>query len=412
MEHQARRVRQRQRAARVGGGHLARAVPDHAVRMDAPGPEPFHQGALQHEDGRLGEPDLVERFLRSGEARLAQREVRVLPPVRLDGVDHAAEDGIGVVERPPASRPLRALPGEHHHQPGFAFIHRRDRRRVLRELVQRLDQRLPAVHRKGGSGGEVGAPAAEIAGQGVEVDLPFPEHLPQLPRAPRQSVGCARRQGDHEAGLRCQRHRPDPRPRRTVLAYHAVPVGSPEPERIDADSDGAIGERLALGLHVHGTALEIDLRVRHQEVPRDRRKGAPLHHQEDLEQGAVEGRGFHVPHVALHRCQPERHGSIEAAEGFRDRVAFDAVAHHGAGRMGFDVVEVLRRPARAGAGRAHQVGLRVTGGRGDVASLRQAAGAVGGARRIDRGPLQHGVDVVSVSLGGLERLDRECEGAL
>ena len=63
MEHQARRVRQRQRAARVGGGHLAGAVPDHAVRMDAPRSEPFHQGALQHEDDGLGEPDLVERFL-------------------------------------------------------------------------------------------------------------------------------------------------------------------------------------------------------------------------------------------------------------------------------------------------------------------------------------------------------------
>ena len=258
----------------------------------------------------------------------------------------------------------------------------------------------------------MGAPAAEIAGQGVEVDLPFRERIPQLLRTLGQCARSARRQRNHEPGLRCQRHRPDPRLRRTVLAYHAVPVGSPEPERIDADGDRAIGERLALGLHVHGTALEIDLRVRHQEVPRDRRKGAPLHHQEDLEQGAVEGRGFHVPHVALHRCQPERHGSIEAAEGFRDRVAFDAVAHHGAGRMRFDVVEVPRCTARAGAGRTHQLDLRVTGRRGDVAPLRQAAGAVGGARGIDRGPLQHAVDGVSVPLGRRERLDREREGSL
>ena len=130
MEHQARRVRQRQRAARIGGGHLARAVPHHAVRMDAPRPEPLHQGTLQHEDDGLGEPDLVERFLGSGETRRAQREVRVVAPVRLDGVDHAAKDGIGVVERPTASRPLGALPGEHHHQPGFVFVHRRDRGRV------------------------------------------------------------------------------------------------------------------------------------------------------------------------------------------------------------------------------------------------------------------------------------------
>ena len=281
MEDQTRRVRQRKRAACVGGGHLAGAVTDDAVRVDAACPEPFYQGALDHEDDGLSEPDFVERFLRSGEAGLAQREVRVLPPVCLGGIDRAAKDGLGIVERTPATRPLRALSGEHHGQPGFSLLYRGNRRGVVHEGVQSLDQRLPAVNRKGGAGGKVGAPAAEIAGQGIEVQLSLPKRLPQLPRALHQRAGRTRRQGNHESGPRCQRHRPDPWLRRTVFPYHAVPVGTPEPERIDAEGDGAIGERLALGLHVHGATLEVDLRVRHQEVPRDRRKGAPLHHQED-----------------------------------------------------------------------------------------------------------------------------------
>ena len=175
MEHQAGRLRERERSARVRGGHLAGAVTDHAVRMDAPGPEPLHQGALEHEDDGLGEPDLVERLLGRGEARLAQREVRVLPPVRLDGVDHAAEDGIGIVERAPAPRPLRALAGEHHGDSGLAFVHRpQTGAGVFREGVQRLGQCLPASHGKGGTSREMGAAAAQIAGLRRARLLPHP----------------------------------------------------------------------------------------------------------------------------------------------------------------------------------------------------------------------------------------------
>ena len=410
MEDQACRVRQRERAARVGGRHLAGAVTDHAVGMDAPGPEPFHQGALEHEDDGLGEPDLVERTLRGGEARLAQRDVRVLAPVRLDGVDHAAEHGIDLVKRATATRPLGALTGEHHDDSGLAVIHRRNRRGFLGEGVERLDQRLPAAHREGGADREMGTAAAQVAGQGVQVHVPIPERVPQRLCALRQRARGTRRQGNHESGLRRQRHRPDPWPRRTVLRHHAVPVGPSEPERIDADGHGAIGERLALRLHLHGAALEVDLRVRHQEAPRDRRERAPLDHQEHLEQRAVERGGLHVPHVALHAGKPQRNGSAASAERLRDRVALDAVAHHGAGRMGFDVVEVPRRPPRAGAGRAHQLDLRVPGGCGDVAPLGEAAGAVGGAGRIERGSLHHGANRVSVPLRRLEWLDREREG--
>ena len=187
-------------------------------------------------------------------------------------------------------------------------------------------------------------------------------------------------------------------------------VGPPESERVDAEHDGAIGEGLTLGLHLHRAALEVDLRIRQQETPGDRGEGTPPDHQEDLEQGAVEGRGFHVADVALYAREPEGKGSIEAAEGLRDRIAFDAVADHGPGRVGLDVVEVPRRPTRTGAGSAHQLDLRVPGGRGDVAALRQSARVVGGAGRIDRASLHHGEYGVSVPLGRFERLDGERKG--
>ena len=210
MEHEARRLRERERSARVRGGHLAGAVANHAVGVDAPGPEPLHQGALEHEDDGLGEPDLVERLLGRGEARLAQREVRVLPPVRLDGVDHAAEHGVGVIERATATGPLRALSGEHHGDSGRALVDRRHRRGVLREGVQRLDQLRPVVHRKGGTRGEVSAAAAEVSGQGAKIHLPLVERLAQFAHAPSQRVGSTCRQGNHAAGLGRQRHRPYP----------------------------------------------------------------------------------------------------------------------------------------------------------------------------------------------------------
>ena len=124
MKHQAGGIRQRERPARVGGRDLSRTVSDHAVGMDAPGLEPLREGALQHEDHGLGKLYLVQFLLLGIETRVAQGAVRVLAPMLLDGVDNAAEHGIGLVEITPATRPLRALSGEHHEQPGRLFIHR------------------------------------------------------------------------------------------------------------------------------------------------------------------------------------------------------------------------------------------------------------------------------------------------
>ena len=80
--------------------------------------------------------------------------------------------------------------------------------------------------------------------------------------------------------------------------------------------------------------------------------------------------------------------------------------------MGFDVVEIPGGAAGAGRGRAHQIGLPVTGRRGDVAPRREADGVVGRSGGVDRGRLDHGMNRVSVALGRRQGLQREDERAL
>ena len=77
-----------------------------------------------------------------------------------------------------------------------------------------------------------------------------------------------------------------------------------------------------------------------------------------------------MPHVALDARNPQRHVALDTAERCGDGVALDAVADHGAGGMGFDIVELLRRAACTGTGGAHQFYLCVPSRCGDVPSLR------------------------------------------
>ena len=410
MEHQARCLRQGERSAGIGGRHLAGAVSDHALGIDAPGLEQLHERALEHEDDGLGELDFVERFLRGGETGLAQRTGRVLPPMVLDDIDDPPEDGIGVVQRAPATGPLRALSGKHHGDPALFGIGRGDGGWIPLETPQRFDQIVPGADGERGPGGEMGAAAAEIAGEGVQVHLPALERLAQRSGALFQSAGRPRRQWDHETGLARERHRPDPPGLGTIFADHAVPVGAAEAKGVDADQHRAVRERIAGRLHQHRATVEVDVRIRDHVVLRHRREGPPPHHQHDLVEGRRERGRFHVPHVALDACHPERRVP-PVTERFGDGVALDAVADHRAGRMGFDVVELPRLPAGAGAGRAHQVHLRMSGRRRDVAPRRKARSTVGGAGGIDRGGLHHGVDGVAVPFGRRQRFDRENEGS-
>ena len=253
------------------------------------------------------------------------------------------------------------------------------------------------------------AAAAEIAGQGVEVGFVFGDEVSQLPCALGECAASAGRQRNHEAGLRGERHRPDTGPGRAIFTHHAVPVGTAKAERVDSHDHWTLGKRLAVGLHLHGTAVEVDFRIGHHEILGDRRECPPLQHQEDLEQGAVERRGFHVPQIALDACDPQRGLSFGSGKRVRDGVSFDPVPHDRAGGMCLDVVEFLRRATGAGASNTHQLRLGVTGGGRDVASLRQALTPVGGAGRIHGGSFDDGVDGVPVALGCRQRFDGEDE---
>ena len=349
--------------------------------------------------------------LRGGEAGLAQRDVRVLAPVRLDRVDGAPEDGLGVVERAPATRPLRALPGEHHREAPLALLCGGDRGALLGNGIEPLFELVQVEHRKRGARGEMGATAAEIAGQRVEVHRPLGEHLAKLARGAGERLRVARGQGNDVAGVRSQGDGPDARTRRAVLAQHAVPVGASEAEGVDADDDGMLGKGLDFRLHPHRAAVEVDLGIRHQVVLRRRREGAPLHHQDDLQHRAMEGGRFHVPDVALDARDPERHLAIGSGERLRDGVAFDPIAHHGARRVGLEVVELPGSAPGARGGGAHQLDLGVAGRRGDVPARCEADGVVGRAGGVDRARLDHGMNGIAVALGRRERLQREDEGA-
>ena len=120
---QSGRLGEGKRPAGIGGGHFARAVSDDTAGMDTPCRQQLHQGALDHEDRGLGQLDFVQLLLPGRETGIAQRDFRVAPPLLLHGVDNAAEDGVGIVERTPATRPLRALPREHHGNPALTLLH-------------------------------------------------------------------------------------------------------------------------------------------------------------------------------------------------------------------------------------------------------------------------------------------------
>ena len=341
----------------------------------------------------------------------AQRYAGVLAPVRLDGVDGAPEDGLGVVERAPATRPLRALPGEHHREAPLALLRGGDRGALLGNGIEPLFELVEVEHRKRGARGEMGATAAEIAGQRVEVHRPLGEHLAKPARGAGERLRVARGQGNDVAGVRSEGDGPHARTRRAVLAQHAVPVGASEAEGVDADDDGMLGEGLDFRLHPHRAAVEVDLGIRHQVVLRHRREGAPLHHQDDLQHRAMEGGRFHVPDVALDARDPERHLAIGPRERLRDGVALDQIAHHGARRVGLEVVELPGGASGARGGGAHQLDLGVARRRGDVPARCKADGVVGRAGGVDRARLDHRMNGIAVALGRRERLQREDEGA-
>ena len=190
-----------------------------------------------------------------------------------------------------------------------------------------------------------------------------------------------------------------------------MPVGATESEGVDANDDGMFGKGLDFRLHLHRAAVKVNLGIRDQVVLRRRREGSPLHHQDDLQQRAMERGSFHVPDVALDAGHAKRHFAFKPAERLRDGIAFDPISHHGACRVSFDVVEFQGAATGTGECGAHQFRLCVSGRRGDVAARRQANGVVRRARCVDRARLDYGMNVVPIALCRRQGFQRENEGA-
>ena len=64
----------------------------------------------------------------------------MLAPMLVDGIDGAAEDGMGLVEIPPAAGPLRPLPGEDHRNPTLALVRCGDGGFLFRKGIERVGQ--------------------------------------------------------------------------------------------------------------------------------------------------------------------------------------------------------------------------------------------------------------------------------
>ena len=405
----ARRIGERKSPTRIGRGHLAGAVAQHAVGIDTPGPEEFHQGALEREDRGLGQGTLVKRFLWGFETGVSQRGSCMLAPVRVHGVDDTTENGMGLVEVAAATSPLCPLSGKHHDQSALALVHCVDGGLILREVMKRLGQIRQTVRGECRPCSKVGAAAAEVAGERIEIHRLLAEQMMQTTRTFGQCPGGARRERDHETRLRRQRHRPEPGLCRSILAHHAVSVRASKSERIDPDDHRVIRKGFARCLDLHGAAVEVDFRIGYLKVVRCRCEGAPLHHQNDLQQGAVEGGGLHVSDVALHAGDSQRNLAFAVTERFRDGVSFDGVAYRGPGCVGLDVVEIDRAAAGACCGFSHQLDLAVVGGCADEATWRKTECSVGRPGRVDCCGFDHGVDWVPVPLGCRKGLDGKDE---
>ena len=407
MVDQPRRIRQRQGAAGVGCRHFPRTVAHDTVRVHPPGLEQLHQRALEHERHGLGQFTFVQFRLRSLEAGLAQGPVRMRTPVLLHGIHHPSEHRVRIVQFTSAAGPLSPLPGKHHRQPQFFLVHRgaRCRIRIPDKLRQCLHELIPAANRKGGPNRKMGAPTRQVAGQRVEVQRMGPQRAQQIPGRLDQHVGRARRQRHHGAGVGRQGHRPDPRLRRPVLAHHAVSVGAPEPKGVDPHHHGTLRKRFAGRQHPHVAPFKVDLEIGHGEIPGNGRERSLLHHQNRLEQGAVEGGRLHVPQIALDAGDPQGELPVASAERVRNGIAFNPVAHRGAGGMRLDIVEIPGRPPGLGMGRAHQRRLRMLCRRRNEAPVGQTPGAVGDSGRVQDRGLHHRMHAVPVPLRGRQGFD-------
>ena len=176
----------------------------------------------------------------------------MFPPVTVNRVNHPAEHGISVVKLPTTTLPLGPLTSKHKGHPLVPFRCSADF--ILVKGPESLNQSPAVMNGKGCTNIVMGAAAAEITGQGIQVQRLCLKGCAQLLHAPGQGFRAAGRYGDHGSGLGSQGDGPDALLRRTVLLHHAMTVGPAKAEGVDSHCYRAIlRERFTDRLHRHGT---------------------------------------------------------------------------------------------------------------------------------------------------------------
>ena len=136
-----------------------------------------------------------------------------------------------------------------------------------------------------------------------------------------------------------------------------VRIRTAEAEGIHAHHARAVGlrERLERGGHAQLQALEVDVRIGLCKMEIGRNLPV-LEHEHRLDQTRDARGGFQVAEVRFHRADEQRGcGWAIGAQGLRERVGLDRIAHGGAGAVRFDEADLAtarcphrrRRRARA-----------------------------------------------------------------
>ena len=114
-----------------------------------------------------------------------------------------------------------------------------------------------------------------------------------------------------------------------------------------------------------------------------------------------------MAHIALDTGNPQRGIPVGEFERFRNCISLNAVSHHGARRVRFNIIDLCGQPPRAIASGAHQIYLSMACRRGDISPRRDAFAAVGGAGGVDGCRLDNRVNIITVPLRILQRLETE-----
>src|SRR5882724_4553154 len=140
-----------------------------------------------------------------------------------------------------------------------------------------------------------------------------------------------------------------------------VGVGAAEAERVHAYDARAVGRRewFKRGVHAQLQFLEVDIRIGRckMEIGGNLRV---LEHEHRFDETGDAGGGFQMAKVRLHRADEQRGcGRAVGAQGAREGVGFDRIAHGGARAVRFDKPNSRRRDTRVYAGVADEPRLRL-----------------------------------------------------